>query len=415
MPGGSPRRRRQPVRIAIVNSYYYPDEVGGAERSVRQLAETAVAHGHDCTVFTTGRNRQTVEVNGVRVERFARPDCGKSSASDVAKLLWHACDTYRPALAAEMVAAIERSDPLIVHTNNLSGISVALWARLKSIGLPIAHTLRDYYLMCPNTARFRGGQPCRKTCSPCRVLAIPRLAATRQVDTVIGNSRFILQEHLATGAFPNARREVIYNGYRPAAPVSARAAVPGGRSLTIGYIGRLVPAKGLELLIDAFRSAARKLSRPICLHIAGVGDAKYVARLRELAHGLPVRFRGHLEPQAFYGAVDITVVPSLWDEPLARVLFESFAHGIPVLASAKGGSTELVVSGRTGWLFDAADPKSLESSLLAAVYGCASEKYRELSTRCLAESRRFLPERTLEAYIAALQSTCHPLEAPSLP
>jgi glycosyltransferase involved in cell wall biosynthesis len=406
-----PPRHEQSMRIAFVNSYYYPDEVGGAERSLRHLAESAVTHGHSCAVFTTGARRETAEYNGVRVERFATAQASPSGSS-VAKLLWHASDTYRRGAAADIAAAIERFNPLVAQTNNLSGISVALWSQLAQREIPIAHTLRDYYLMCPNTARFRGGRPCSQRCGACRVLGYPRLTASRHVDTVIGNSHFILAEHLAAGGFSRAQRAVIYNGYRPAEPAPVRTSVPAARSLAIGYIGRLAPSKGLELLLRSFRRLVPTLTRPVCLHIAGVGESSYVSHLRGLAQGLPVRFRGHMEPQEFYQTVDLTVVPSLWDEPLARVLFESFAHGIPVVSSAKGGSTELVVPGRTGWLFDVQEPTSLELSLLVAVRSCAGPEYRTLSAACLTESRRFLPEQTLAMYTQVLQMTARRSQGP---
>jgi glycosyltransferase involved in cell wall biosynthesis len=393
------------VRIAIVNSHYFPDEVGGAERSIRTLAESAVAHGHETAVFTTGRVRETTHINGVRVERFQRANSAAVMPRRVAKALWHVRDIYRPRVAAEIAQAIEPFAPDVAHTNNLSGISVALWERLKSSGLPIAHTLRDYYLMCPNTARFRSGKPCTGICASCRVLSAPRLAATRRVTSVIGNSRFILQAHLSLGAFANARHEVIYNGYRPAEPASARPPVPVCRPLTFGFIGRLVPSKGIELLIEAFRHVTHTLRRAVRLHIGGVGKPEYLRRLRELAGEHAVTFRGHVEPNEFYHSVDIAVVPSIWDEPLARVIFESFAHGLPVIASTRGGSPELVVPGRTGWVFDSSSYASLESALLSAVHVSGTEEYRRLSTSCLSEAHRFLPERTLGGYIAALQAT----------
>jgi glycosyltransferase involved in cell wall biosynthesis len=217
---------------------------------------------------------------------------------------------------------------------------------------------------------------------------------------VVGNSRFILEQHLNAGAFANARSAVIYNGYRPVRPVNPRAPCSSGRPWCFGYIGRLAPTKGLELLIQAFRQVAAVLPEPVCLRIAGSGAPDYVARLKALASGLPISFLGHVEPQIFYAGIDITVVPSLWDEPLARVLFESFAHGIPVLASTRGGNAELVTPGRTGWLFDVDGLRTLESSLLTAAHCCGSDQYRALSATCLAESARFLPERTFEAYMA---------------
>jgi glycosyltransferase involved in cell wall biosynthesis len=391
------------MRIAIVNSHYYPDEHGGAERSLRFLAEAAVARGHVCTVFTTGETRESTEINGVGVERFALRRRPETSAAARAKLMWHLRDTYSSAGAVKMANAIRAFKPDVAHTNNLSGISVALWGCLKRSGIPIAHTLRDYYLMCPNTAQFRHGQSCANRCAPCRMMGVPRLAATRHVQTVIGNSHFVLDSHLRLGAFADANREVIYNGYEPTIPVIARDAVPCDRPLTMGFIGRLAPTKGVEMLIDAFGRAAGSLSRPTRLRIAGTGDSEYVGHLRDRSCGLNVEFPGKVSPAAFYESIDVTIVPSLWHEPLARVIFESFAHGVPVIASSRGGSPELVVPGRTGWLFDPDEPTALERAIAAATHELEQEAGAALSASCLTESQRFLPGRVVDSHLSAFE------------
>ena len=404
MAGGSRlSRESQVMRIAIVNSHYYPDEHGGAERSLRFLAEAAVARGHACTVFTTGEARESTEINGVGVERFSLRRRPESSAAARAKLIWHLRDTYSSAGAVQMSNAIRAFNPDVAHTNNLSGISVALWGCLNRSGIPIAHTLRDYYLMCPNTAQFRNGQSCANRCAPCRFMGAPRLAATRHVRTVIGNSRFVLESHLRAGAFAEANQEIIYNGYEAPIAVHARCEVPETRPLTVGFIGRLAPTKGVEMLIDAFASAAAALARPLRLRIAGAGDADYVTHLRERARSVNAEFPGKVSPAAFYESVDVTVVPSLWHEPLARVIFESFAHGVPVIASSRGGSPELVVPGHTGWLFDPAEPDALEHALMVAARELADESASALSERCLFEAQRFVPGRVVDAHLAAFE------------
>jgi glycosyltransferase involved in cell wall biosynthesis len=391
------------MRIAIVNSHYFPDEHGGAERSLRFLAEAAVSRGHICTVFTTGETRESTELNGVGIERFSLRRRPAASAAARAKLLWHLRDTYSSAGAVEMANAIRQFRPDVAHTNNLSGISVALWGCLKRFGIPIAHTLRDYYLICPNTAQFRDGQSCGSRCGACRVMGVPRIAATRHVNTVIGNSRFVLESHLRAGAFEGARHDVIYNGYEAPADVSARVPVPAGRPLTVGFIGRLAPTKGVEMLIDAFARASLTVDRPMLLRIAGTGDVDYVNGLRDRVSAWPVEFVGKVAPASFYESVDITVVPSLWHEPLARVIFESFAHGVPVLASSRGGSPELVVPGRTGWLFDPSEEGALERAICTAVSELQADESASLSSECLLESQRFLPDRVVESHLRAFE------------
>jgi len=391
------------MRIAIVNSHYYPDEHGGAERSLRFLAEAAVARGHTCTVFTTGERRESTEFNGVGIERFSLRRRPEATAAVRAKLIWHLRDTYSSAGAVEMSTAIQKFRPDVAHTNNLSGISVALWGCLKRSGIPIAHTLRDYYLMCPNTAQFRGGKSCASRCSPCKLMGAPRLAATRHVATVIGNSRFVLDTHLQAGAFSGAHHDVIYNGYEAGVPVSARPPVPAERALTVGFIGRLAPTKGVEILIDAFARAVTTLERPMVLRVAGTGEAQYTEHLRARATDWPVEFPGKMSPAAFYESVDLTVVPSLWNEPLARVIFESFAHGVPVLASSRGGSPELVVPGRTGWLFEPGEPNALEHGIVQAARALQAQTSATLSAACLSEAQRFLPDRVVDSHLSTFE------------
>jgi len=391
------------MRIAIVNSHYFPDEHGGAERSLRFLAEAAVSRGHTCTVFTTGERRESTEVNGVGIERFSLRKRPTASAAARAKLIWHLRDTYSSAGAVEMANAIRQFAPDVAHTNNLSGISVALWGCLRRLGIPIAHTLRDYYLICPNTAQFRNGQQCGNRCGGCRVMGAPRIAATRHVNTVIGNSRFVLESHLRAGAFGDANHDVIYNGYEAQGQIQARAAVRADRPLTIGFIGRLAPTKGVELLIDAFARATLAATRPMLLRIAGTGDVEYVRVLQSLARDWPVDFAGKVAPAAFYDSIDLTVVPSLWHEPLARVIFESFAHGVPVLASSRGGSPELVVPNRTGWLFDPSEQGALERAILNAATELQSSAASKLSSTCLDEAQRFMPDRVVDSHLRAFE------------
>ena len=391
------------MRIAIVNSHYYPDEHGGAERSLRFLAEAAVALGHECTVFTTGDSRESTELNGVGIERFSLRKRSAASVVARAKLMWHLRDTYSSAGAVEMANAIRRFAPDVAHTNNLSGISVALWGCLRRMEIPIAHTLRDYYLICPNTAQFRKGASCGSRCGACRVMGAPRIAATRHVNTVIGNSHFVLESHLRAGAFHDANQDVIYNGYEAPVPVTPRGAVAIDRPFTVGFIGRLAPTKGVELLMDAFARAVATAAQPMVLRIAGTGEVDYVRSLRERAKDWPIELIGKATPAAFYESVDVTVVPSLWHEPLARVIFESFAHGVPVLASSRGGSPELVVPGKTGWLFDPSEEGALERTIGQAFAEMQAASGTSLSSECLNESQRFLPARVVESHLRAFE------------
>lgn len=390
------------MKIVYINSFYAPHEVGGAERSVRFLAEAMVRQGHEACVITLGPECSTSDLNGVRIERL--PIANVYDPLDASpkpgwkKLLWHGLDSYNIKGAKAVGQVLDQWPADVAHTNNVAGFSVAVWQQLASRRIPIVHTLRDYYMLCPNTAMFKGGKPCETRCTECRVLGTPRAHATRLVHTVIGNSHFILNKHKAYGLFPNARADVIYNAYEP---TSAGAATPLGDAIRFGYIGRIAPTKGVETLIDAVKLAHARANTPFEVLIGGDGDESYVASLKQRAQGLPIRFLGRVKPEDFYTQLDWTVVPSLWDEPLARVIFESFCHGVPVIGSGTGGTPELVQEGRNGHLFEAGNAAQLADIMATALHARADAASRRQA--CLEGASIFAPAYVCGRYLAAYQ------------
>jgi glycosyltransferase involved in cell wall biosynthesis len=357
------------MKIVYINSFYAPEEVGGAEKSVRFLAEAMVAKGHEASVITLGRERQTAELNGVRIERLPVSNLyhplEPGAKPTWKKMAWHGIDSYNLSASRAVAQVLDQWRPDVAHTNNVAGFSVAVWRRLTERRIAIVHTLRDYYMLCPNTAMFKNGQPCAQRCLQCKVLSAPRGHATGLVQTVIGNSRFILDKHKAHGLFPNAQADVIYNAYSPGPHMPERREP---QRMRFGYIGRIAPTKGVETLIDAARLAAEQGHAFEAL-IAGDGDEGYLDALRTRSAGAPVTFLGRVKPEVFYSQIDWTIVPSLWDEPLARVIFESFCHGVPVIGSTTGGTPELVVEGRNGRLFAPGDVARLTAIMAEACTG----------------------------------------------
>jgi len=61
---------------------------------------------------------------------------------------------------------------------------------------------------------------------------------------------------------------------------------------------------------------------------------------------------GWMKPEEFYPTIDVLVVPSLWHEPLGRVVFEAYSYGVPVLGARRGGIPEIIDEGETGFVFD---------------------------------------------------------------
>ena len=142
---------------------------------------------------------------------------------------------------------------------------------------------------------------------------------------------------------------------------------PSNRTV-LGYIGQLVPVKGVLTLIEALGCIAS--DQRWHLIIAGADPSPgrpYEAQCRELIHryGLSDRicFAGFLDDSSlFYGAVDVVIVPSLV-EPLGRIPLEAAVHRKPSIASETGGLPETIVNGKTGWLVPPEDSSALARAI----------------------------------------------------
>lgn len=381
------------MKIALLNSYYYPDEPGGAERSVRILAESLVGAGHEVSVICLGRKRQTTEIGGVRVARIPirnsyLPSEHGGDRGTVQRVVWHVRDTYNRAAARDVAELLHQVRPDVLHTNNLSGFSVATWSAARDLGIRIVHTTRDFYLLCPRATMMRGDTVCDSPCSTCAPFVWRRRSATPKVDHLVGISQFIVDLHRRNGYFQNVPSSVIYNPYdRPVATET----VPSEHTHTeivLGYLGRLAPSKGVGALIEAFAQVSRRDSTTRLL-IAGSGTGKYVAELEGLARGLPVEFVGRMQPECFFRKVDITVVPSVWNEPLGRVVIESFAFGRPVVATPVGGIPELI-HGAAGTLALSTTADDLAVAITAQI-----GKDAPASTRAAEEAAKRFSSRSL--------------------
>lgn len=350
------------MRILIVNNLYPPRVRGGAERSVQLLAEALARGGDQITVVTAAqRPAATAEIGGVKVVTLAAGRAwwlfGEARASRPWRKIQHLMDIYNPLVESAVRGVIRREMPEVVHTNNLQGLSVAVWRAARALRVPVVHTLRDYYLQCARAVCHRDGGNCGRTCAPCVPFSIARRFFSRTVAGVVGVSRFILQRHLDHGFFRHAVvREAVFN---PVASVPARRRSIGP-VVTFGYLGRIERIKGVEPLVRAF---AERRDQRWRLLIAGTGQAHLVEHLKRQAERSPcggqIQFLGWTDADDFLAQVDVLVVPSLWHEPLPRSALEAQARGVVVVGARRGGIGEVISDGVDGLLFEPEEPGSL--------------------------------------------------------
>jgi glycosyltransferase involved in cell wall biosynthesis len=179
---------------------------------------------------------------------------------------------------------------------------------------------------------------------------------------------------------------VILNGI-PLAPFLAHPASPASRRprIRFGTIGRLVPAKGHAILIDAFARVAQ--SAPDAdLSIYGYGDLHdaLAAQIARLGLEGRVRLEGRTDDSAAtLQDFDVFVFSSV-NEGLPLVILEAMAAGLPIVSTDVGGIPE-VVRKESAWLCPPGDAGALAGAMLQAVH-CADLRERGEAARRLAAS-----------------------------
>ncbi len=191
-------------------------------------------------------------------------------------------------------------------------------------------------------------------------------------------------------------------------PPTSRSDAPD-RPIVIGYAGRLVEAKGVDLLLDAL-ARIDAAGAPADWRLAIVGEGEAEAALREQARRLGISERVLFRPWLasgempdFYRSLDLLVLPSRstpsWIEQFGRVLTEAMACGV-VCVGSDSGEIPMVI-GEAGRVFPEGDAGAL-ADRLAELIGDAALQGRLSSAgrrRVLEHfTMRRVAEATLEAY-----------------
>ncbi len=229
-----------------------------------------------------------------------------------------------------------------------------------------------------------------------------------------GESRALKQADALIAGTESAANVWRHKGYQGKLPVIAQFGTDGDlfrpaetrpeRPFTIGYFGRLVEEKGVNLLLEA----AANFGGDWRMVILGGGPerAALEAQAEHLQIADRVEFRGSVasvEMPAQYHDIDVLALPSLtrpnWKEQFGRVLVEAMASGIPVIGSNSGAIPGVI--GDTGLIVPESDVPALTDAL--SNLGEDSTLYAELASkgraRALAEySHEGVAEKTVALY-----------------
>jgi glycosyltransferase involved in cell wall biosynthesis len=245
--------------------------------------------------------------------------------------------------------------------------------------------------------------------SEVRALLVER---ARDVDLFLASSRWyaaFMTSYLAVGSerMQIARLGLNLEGYRPPLPVRTEG------PLTIGYLARIAPEKGLDRLAEAFCEVATTLGPGrVRLHAAGYlppQHRRYLAEIerRLAASGLADDFRylgevSRQEKLRFLRETDVFSVPTIFREPKGRYALEALASGVPVVAPRHGALPELIEETGGGLLVEPGSSSELAAALLKLLL---DPHLRERLGRAGREAvrQRYSAEAAARATIAAYE------------
>lgn len=272
------------------------------------------------------------------------------------KVIWKLLDWFNPVAFFRLVFLLFRMKPDVVLAHNIKGFSVAAWAAPRVLGIRVVQVLHDYYLICSTCALgVAGVRRCATQCFPCRMYSLPKYVLSAGVSDFIGVSGFVAERHRVALGLPACKVQVV-NNVRPPMGGAVNRTIGDKAELRVGFIGRIEPAKGIELFLAA---CARVVGDARFVVAGGSPDVAYRDELKRKFGALRIDWLGQVDPLVFYEQVDCVVVPSVWDEPFPAVAYEPQMFGRVVIASDVGGISEIVEDGVSGFLFPCGDIDAL--------------------------------------------------------
>jgi len=361
--------------------------VGGAVLHIRSLAQALSERGHRIVALTKRFPAPPIQLPGIEAI---------FSTETIFPLLLTKLFQFDPIVYFASLRFLRTWPPDIIHLHSFLDLSFAPLAAAKRLGIPVLATVHSYWpvclrhRLCYNEDRSCQQRYTREVCAPCLArglrnqtgvrLPVPLVSlvlrgAWRARQHVLQKvARFIapsaaIARSLTESGFPTDRIVTIPHGLpqgdfvvRPRQPISER------RGVNLLSVGRLVPNKGVQYLLEALLQV-RQVHPDLILTVAG--DGKYRPELEQLCSSLgltaAVRFIGD-QPRSrlpeLYAEADILIFPSQ-SEVFPYVALEAAATGVPVVATTVGGIPEIFGEGAI--MVPPMDAGALARGILAAL------------------------------------------------
>jgi glycosyltransferase involved in cell wall biosynthesis len=376
------------MRILVAHNFY--QQAGGEDAVVNAEISMLRANGHDVEIY--GRTNEDIyDIPHIKVA--GQTFWSRHTSKDIANLI----SSFKP-------------DIIHIH-NTFPLISPSIyWAAAKA-NIPVVQTLHNFRLLCPQAMFLRDGNVCEDClgnipwrgvmhgCYRGSKSQTAVLAGMTTAHNIIGTWHNKVARYIALNDF--CRQKFIAGGL-PAHLIAVKpnfVEAPTVKEASRNgflFVGRLSQEKGISTL-----AAAAKLLNNVTICFAGVGEQS--ALLENIA-GL--ESLGKLSSEAIFSKMaksSALIMPSIWYENFPRTLVESFACGLPVIASRIGALAELIEDGETGLLFEAGNADNLASKMQWALQN--PEKMRQMGQNALAVYQaKYTPNQNYVQLIAIYEA-----------
>ncbi|MED3920223.1 glycosyltransferase [Priestia aryabhattai] len=344
------------MKVLIINSFYFPDILGGAEISVKKLAENMALYNNEVHILCTSSADKTEIINKVNIHRMKINNLyhpiQASEKKGIQKILYRIIDYINLFNYSKVKMKIKEIKPDVIHTNNLYGISPIVWIVANQLKIPIVHTVRDY-----NLINVMNGSHFNKDNSYLYIInkfhKKIQSCLLKKINCVTGPSKAVLNRHKEV--IGQTENLVVYNSidFEKEKLLEIQKAKQQKKSQQLNYcfVGTLDHHKGVMDLIKAFELSNLHNAS---LHIAGKGPLEQnVLDVAEKNNN--IIFHGFLKEEELSRLLlqsDCLIAPSKWEEPFGRVVLDAYKHLIPVIVSNKGGLPEIVKHMKTGLVIE---------------------------------------------------------------
>lgn len=390
------------MKIIFVTNGFPPHSVGGVQVYTRRLA-IKLATRHEVFVFCreTDPSRQDYSVRSY-IDNDVKVTVVNYNFGDLADFRGTYFIEPMRDVFSHFLDENGRAD--VAHVHHLGGVGYAVLDELTRREIPIIFTFHDFSLTCPRGQRLRDDYSICENLSveQCLECLKPQCTGNKgnpwklyrylfrkeagkkllndfwtSSEKVADLARFILApsqfhaERLIKDGFPPAKIKVVPYGYEKEIFLKTKRDKIG-LVRNFGYLGSLIPSKGVHILIEAFNLLFKEFpDLPIRLHIYGHtpsyhGKSDYPVILRQLAGNRPVFFHGAYDNKKLpeiLTTLDAVVVPSVWWETHGMVVREAKLGGLPVIISDIGALGEGMKDGVDVLKAKPGNPKSLRDKM----------------------------------------------------